>query len=159
MERFIETIKVLDGQFYNLEAHERRARVTAEAFFGKPLAWEVGRMVVPAAMCSGLVKCRVVYDSEVREVSFQPYVMRRIRSLRLVNGDGVDYRYKSMDRSVFARLLEQRGECDDVLIVRDGWVTDTSFTNVVFEDAGGGLYTPETCLLEGTRRQSLLDEG
>ena len=40
MERFIETIKVLDGQFYNLEAHERRARVTAEAFFGKPLAWE-----------------------------------------------------------------------------------------------------------------------
>ena len=28
------------------------------------------------------------------------------------------------------------GECDDVLIVRDGWVTDTSFTNVVFEDAG-----------------------
>lgn len=46
-----------------------------------------------------------------------------------------------------------------MLIVRDGWVTDTSFTNVVFEDAGGGLYTPETCLLEGTRRQSLLDEG
>ena len=104
MERFIETIKVLDGQFYNLEAHERRARATAEAFFGKPLAWEVGRMVVPAAMCSGLVKCRVVYDSEVREVSFQPYVMRRIRSLRLVNGDGVDYRYKSTDRSVFARV-------------------------------------------------------
>ena len=45
-----------------------------------------------------------------------------------------------------------------MLIVRDGWVTDTSFTNVVFEDVGGGLYTPETCLLEGTRRQSLLDE-
>lgn len=128
MERFIETIKVLDGQFYNLEAHERRARVTAEAFFGKPLAWEVGRMVIPATMCSGLVKCRVVYDSEVREVSFQPYVMRRIRSLRLVNGDGVDYRYKSTDRSVFARLLEKRGECDDVLIVRDGWVTIPHFT-------------------------------
>ena len=34
MERFIETIKVLDGQFYNLEAHERRARATAEAFSG-----------------------------------------------------------------------------------------------------------------------------
>ena len=109
MERFIETIKVLDGQFYNLEAHERRARATVEAFWGKPLAWEVGRMVVPAAMCSGLVKCRVVYDSEVREVSFQPYVMRRIRSLRLVNGDGVDYRYKSTDRSVFARLLNSGG--------------------------------------------------
>lgn len=116
-------------------------------------------MVVPAAMCSGLVKCRVVYDSEVRKVSFLPYAMRRIKSLRLVSGDGVDYRYKSTDRSVFARLLEERGKCDDVLIVRDGWVTDTSFTNVVFEDACGGLYTPETCLLEGIMRQSLLDEG
>ena len=30
---------------------------------------------------------------------------------------------------------------------------------MVFEDAGGRLYTPDTCLLEGTRRQSLLDVG
>ena len=157
MESFIETIKVLNGQFYNLEAHERRAKVTAKAFFGKSLAWEVERMVIPSEMSSGLVKCRVVYDSEVREVCFQPYNMRRIRSLRLVNGDGVDYRYKSTDRSVFARLWEQRGACDDVLIVRDGWVTDTSFTNVVFEDSRGGLYTPDTCLPEGIRRQGLLD--
>lgn len=159
MERFVETIKVLDGQFCNLEAHERRARRTVEAIWGKSLAWEVGKMIIPVEMCSGLVKCRVVYDWEVREVSFQPYVMRQIRSLRLVDGDKVDYRYKSTDRSMFIRLMEQRGECDDVLIVRDGWVTDTSFTNVVFEDVVGGLYTPDTYLLEGTRRQSLLDVG
>ena len=79
--------------------------------------------------------------------------------MRLVDGDKVDYRYKSTDRSMFIRLMEQRGECDDVLIVRDGWVTDTSFTNVVFEDVVGGLYTPDTYLLEGTRRQGLLDAG
>ena len=63
--------------------------------------------------------------------------MRQIKSLRLVDGDKVDYRYKSTDRSMFIRLMEQRGECNDVLIVRDGWVTDTSFTNVVFEDVVG----------------------
>lgn len=137
MASFIETIKVLNGRFYNLEAHERRARGTTEAVFGKFLAWEAGKMIAPVEMCSGLVKCRVLYDWKVREVCFLPYVMRQIRSLRLVNGDGVDYRYKSTDRSVFTRLLELRGECDDVLIVRDGWITDTSFTNVVFEDAGG----------------------
>ena len=140
MESFVETIKVLDGQFCNLEAHERRARRTVEAIWGKSLAW-------------------VVYDWVVREVSFQPYAMRQIKSLRLVDGDKVDYRYKSTDRSMFIRLMEQRGECDDVLVVRDGWVTDTSFTNVVFEDVVGGLYTPDTYLLEGTRRQSLLDVG
>ena len=42
MESFIETIKVLNGQFCNLDAHERRAKATAKAFFGKSLAWEVG---------------------------------------------------------------------------------------------------------------------
>ncbi|MFR5659165.1 MAG: hypothetical protein ACLUDU_14855 [Butyricimonas faecihominis] len=34
MEGFIETIKVLDGRFYNLKAHERRAGATTEAFSG-----------------------------------------------------------------------------------------------------------------------------
>lgn len=114
MESFVETIKVLDGQFCNLEAHERRARRTVEAIWGKSLAWEVGKMIIPVEMCSGLVKCRVVYDWVVREVSFQPYAMRQIKSLRLVDGDKVDYRYKSTDRSMFIRLMEQRGECDDV---------------------------------------------
>ena len=56
-------------------------------------------------------------------------------------------------------MLDQRAGCDDILIVRDGRITDTSFSNVVFEDAGGGLYTPDTCLLKGTRRESLLDAG
>ncbi len=159
MESFIETIKVLDGRFYNLEYHERRAKVTTLAFWGKPIIWNVEQMAVPEGMCSGLVKCRVLYDSEIRDVSFQPYMVRKINRLRLVEGNDVDYRYKSADRSVLIRLLEQRGECDDILIVRDGRVTDTSFTNVVFEDRNGGLYTPDTCLLEGTRRQCLLDSG
>lgn len=48
MERFIETIKVLDGQFYNLEAHERRARATVEAFWG-----EASRVGGRADGCSG----------------------------------------------------------------------------------------------------------
>ena len=55
MERFVETIKVLDGQFCNLEAHERRARRTVEAIWGKSLAGEVGKMIIPVEMCSGLV--------------------------------------------------------------------------------------------------------
>lgn len=44
MESFIETIKVLDGRFYNLEYHERRAKVTTLAFWGKPIIWNVEQM-------------------------------------------------------------------------------------------------------------------
>lgn len=156
---FVETIKVLDGVFYNLEYHEKRARETAFACFGRPLLWDTGRMIVPDGVRGGLVKCRVVYDTEIREVTFQPYVPRKIDSLRLVDGGDMDYRYKSTDRSAFAAMLELRDGCDDVLIVRGGKITDTSFSNVVFEDAGGCLYTPDTYLLGGTRRKSLLDAG
>ncbi|WP_158582573.1 aminotransferase class IV [Odoribacter sp. AF15-53] len=156
---FVETIKVLNGCFYNLEYHEKRARETAMACFGRRLSWDTASMVVPEEARVGLVKCRVVYDTGIREVTFQPYVMRKIGSLRLVDGGNIDYRYKATDRSALTALLDQRAGCDDILIVRDGRITDTSFSNVVFEDAGGGLYTPDTCLLKGTRRESLLDAG
>ena len=55
-------------------------------------------------------------------------------------------------------MLALREGCDDVLIVRRGMITDTSFSNVVLEDATG-LYTPDTFLLDGTCRRRLIDEG
>lgn len=159
MERsFVETIKVRDGQFCHLDDHERRARATSLAVFGSPLNWNISKMVVPEGVRRGLVKCRVVYDMAVREVTFAPYTFRRIGSLRLVEDDAVEYSLKSTDRYELERLFALRKGCDDVLIVRQGMITDTSFSNVVLEDATG-LYTPDTFLLNGTCRRRLLNEG
>lgn len=159
MERsFVETIKVRDGQFCHLDDHERRARATSLAVFGSPLNWGISGMVVPEGLRSGLVKCRVVYDTAVREVTFAPYTFRHIGSLRLVEDDSVDYSLKSTDRHELERLLASREGCDDVLIVCHGMITDTSFSNVVLEDATG-LYTPDMFLLNGTCRRRLLNEG
>ena len=81
-----------------------------------------------------------------------------IRSLRLVFSDTVDYRFKSTDRLVLSGLLAQRDGCDEVLIVRRGLLTDTSFTNIALFD-GEAWYTPAEPLLRGTMRASLLAEG
>ena len=35
-------------------------------------------------------------------------------------------------------------------------ITDTSYSNVVFKDSEGKLYTPCSTLLDGTKRQRLL---
>ncbi|WP_309546477.1 aminotransferase class IV [Hoylesella marshii] len=51
-----------------------------------------------------------------------------------------------------------KGVCDDVLIVRNGLLTDTSYTNIALYD-GYQWFTPATPLLEGTMRASLLDSG
>ena len=54
MERFIETIKVLDGQFIIWKPTSEGQGTAAEAFSGSlSRIGRSGRMVVPAAMCSG----------------------------------------------------------------------------------------------------------
>ena len=42
--------------------------------------------------------------------------------------------------------------------MRNGFITDTSYSNVVF-NKNGELYTPYHPLLNGTKRQKLLSEG
>jgi 4-amino-4-deoxychorismate lyase len=46
----------------------------------------------------------------------------------------------------------------DVLIVKNGLITDTSFANIAFSD-GNKWYTPDTPLLKGTQRAYYLAQG
>ena len=55
-------------------------------------------------------------------------------------------------------LFAQRGNCDDVLIVKKEKITDSSYANVVFFD-GKDWCTPKDPLLKGTCRARLLDQG
>ena len=58
------------------------------------------------------------------------------------------------------KLMELRGDKDDILIIKNGKVTDTSYANVVLSDKEGKCITPNsTYLLHGTRRASLLKSG
>jgi 4-amino-4-deoxychorismate lyase len=75
-----------------------------------------------------------------------------------VTDDDIDYRFKYADRRRLQSLFARRGDCDDVLIVRNGLLTDTSYCNIVLYD-GQDWWTPDTPLLPGTARQRLLDEG
>ena len=100
-----------------------------------------------------------MYGAEgIEQVEYIPYVMRCIQSLQIVTDDAIDYSYKSTDRSALNALLAQRGNCDDIIIVKNGLVTDTSFTNIAIYD-GTHWLTPRTPLLAGTQRARLLDEG
>lgn len=82
--------------------------------------------------------------------------MREIRSLKLVEDNEIDYSFKSTDRAPLNRLTARKGDCDEVLIVKKGLLTDTSFTNVAVFD-GERWLTPRHPLLLGTKRASLLE--
>ena len=47
---------------------------------------------------------------------------------------------------------------EEVVLLQEGFLTDSSFSNIVLGDASG-LYTPDRPLLAGTRRAELLRTG
>lgn len=128
------------------------------AYWQYPLDLSILSWQVLEELGSGIFKCRIVYDSKIREITYSPYQPRIIRSLKLVDGDALDYVFKYEDRSAIMRLLQQKESCDDILITKGGYITDTSYSNVVLENSEG-LFVPHTFLLNGTRRQRLLSEG
>ena len=153
---FTEVIRVQDGEFRRPEPHAARMAATMEHFFGNG-AGALLPAEVPEGMRAGLVKCRVVYDAAVRRVEFAPYRLRRIASVAVVRADGLDYRYKYADRSALEELRRGSG-CDEVILSQGGFLTDSSFSNIVLGDASG-FYTPDRPLLAGTRRAELLQTG
>jgi 4-amino-4-deoxychorismate lyase len=99
-----------------------------------------------------------LYDFDQYDREFVPYRLPSIKTLNPVWTDDIDYSCKWTDRTRLQALAEQKGEAGDVLIVKNGLVTDTSFANLVFFD-GNSWLTPETPLLKGTQRAFLLDQG
>jgi 4-amino-4-deoxychorismate lyase len=106
----------------------------------------------------GLFKCRIAYDDYSKDVEFIPYQYKRIDSLRVVEHDRISYEFKYTDRKVLNRLYELRKDCDDILIVKRGQVTDSSISNIVFR-RGKHWYTPWSALLKGTTRSFLLERN
>ncbi|WP_420460493.1 aminotransferase class IV [Neolewinella sp.] len=106
----------------------------------------------------GTHKLRLIYASELSSYQITPYEVGVVRSLRVVAGDGLHYGRKYADRQGITDLYAQRGECDDILIVQRGYLTDTSYANIALYD-GSQWYTPAWPLLRGTRREQLLQAG
>ena len=152
---FIDSIRIENGVIYNLPYHNERLNRTRNVFWKDctPINL-IDYIRMPHK--KGIVKCRIVYEKEIKEIVYTPYSMREIDTLRIVHSDGINYTYKSTDREELNRLYVGRGDADDVLIVRNELITDTSIANVAFYD-GCEWYTPQTPLLKGTQRAFLLD--
>lgn len=159
MCRLIETIKCKDGRLYNLPFHQDRFNLARKEIF--EITDEIsfkGVLAVPPECTTGLFRCRVTYSGTIEKVEFLHHEFRQVRSLKLVNDPKIDYRYKYADRQYLEELFFRRGDCDDILIVKNGCITDSFTANVVFYD-GRRWWTPDTPLLAGTQRARLLAEG
>jgi 4-amino-4-deoxychorismate lyase len=157
MFRLLESIYLKDGVFRNLPYHEERMRKSWRDLFDSHATIDLYHYFNTIGIPSkGFYKTRVIYDIEIRKVEFVPYVVKPVRSLMLLHSDTISYDYKFLDRQDIDQIYSQRGNADDVLIVKNGFITDTSYANIIFKKEKV-WYTPIHCLLKGTMRQSLLD--
>lgn len=158
MSRFIESIQLRNGELGNLPLHEARMQRTIEAHYKIKTPIDLKELKIRAKKYpNGLYKCRILYAKQLQKIEIKLYQIRPINSLQLVESQ-LDYSLKYEDRTVLNHLFAQRGTCDDVLIVKNGFITDGSYTNVAFFD-GRTWWTPATPLLKGVQRQQLLNCG
>ena len=156
MCQLLETLKCIDGKLFNLEFHQARFENAQMEYFGIfPKIKLFDEIAVPEFANNGLFRCRVTYSKQIDSIEFIPYQHRKINSLKLVEDNEIDYRYKYSDREKLNYLFQLRGDCDDVIIVKNDCLTDSFVANLVFFD-GEKWWTPDTPLLAGTQRAKLI---
>jgi 4-amino-4-deoxychorismate lyase len=160
MSLLVETLKIEDGNVLNISYHNDRMLRSLYMIYGIRTGQRLENIInVPESASKGVFKCRVIYNDKTFQVEFLPYILRPVNSLKLVHSDDICYPYKYIDRTKINKLFDQRGDCDDILIIKYGMVTDSSYANVVFRDFEGNWVTPSSFLLPGTKRAALLQNG
>lgn len=154
----LESIQIRDGHPLNARYHQARMASSSQELFGKRVKLDLSIDFIPSEFKIGIFKCRIVYNSMVESISFEEYIPKKINSLKLVYDNNISYVHKFADRSRLNELIKRKGTSEDILIVKNDKITDTSYSNVVFRKQKE-YYTPSTFLLNGTKRQQLLENG
>ncbi len=150
--RLLETIHILDGQVLNLAYHQQRMQYSRNTL---GLSSELLLDLDPPK--KGEYRCRVLYENTIEKIEYIPYQRKKISSFKLIHSD-IEYPLKYENRDEINLLLKQIGTADEIIIIKNDLVTDTSIANLCFYDDENWL-TPTYPLLKGTTRQRLLDEG
>jgi 4-amino-4-deoxychorismate lyase len=151
----LETIKIEDGKPSNLSYHQTRFDKSKKDLFTLTDKTDLSSVIqVPE---KGLYRCRIIYDENIISIEYIPYKERNIEKLKVVPSN-INYDYKYANREAFSKLLQKYSDYDEIIIEKNGYLTDTTISNIAFYD-GNKWVTPEYPLLEGTMRAKLLDEG
>jgi len=158
MCRLFETIRVVDRQVFHLSYHERRIQASRLALFELKERISLSEMIDTNELPDGEFKCKVVYGREVEEILFEPYSIRSIQRVAMVDGNHLSYPFKFSDREQFEKVRLLFPGYDELIFVMNGYLTDSTFSNLAFHD-GQQWFSPNSPLLMGTCLSRLLETG
>jgi len=153
-KQLLETIRCENGLAQHLTYHQQRVERSLKVL-GSNIKYDLASLITPPD--NKLYRCRIIYNTNSFNIEYIPYQKRVIQTLQTVQANHLDYRLKYADRTELNELFSQRDEADDILIIQNNLVTDTSIANIAFFD-GKRWITSKKPLLKGTTRARLLDE-
>ncbi|MDF4204741.1 aminotransferase class IV [Maribacter sp. SA7] len=159
MYPLFESVCIENSQIKNADYHEARFRKSYILQYKTHPSYSLFDGIHLTNLDSSLkYKLRIGYKQHGTRFSFSEYENSIPTTLQLVSDDTISYGVKRNNRKKLNNLYKQKGDFDDVLIIKNGLITDTSYANILFTD-GEKIITPATPLLEGTCRARLLDEN
>jgi len=145
-----ETIKIENGQIENIEWHNRRCNRSRAELFNAKAQLNLETFITPPP--TGLYRCRVTYKEDIQSIEYIPYTPKTFHKFTIVKSQ-IEYAYKYDNREELNNL--QNLHQNEIIIEKDGFLTDTSIANIAFYN-GQEWLTPKTPLLKGTMREKLL---
>lgn len=147
--KYFETIKCEDYEVVDLHYHEKRVANTIG------LNINLNEYIYPPS--EDLFRCKLIYNEEgILNIDFFSYKKRDIKTFKIVSCNNIEYNKKYLNRDSITRLFENKENCDEIIIVKNGLITDTSIANIALYYENRWL-TPKKPLLKGTTRQKYLD--
>jgi 4-amino-4-deoxychorismate lyase len=157
MSQFFETIKYCQGKFFLLDYHQERLNRTRREVYGLNNPINLNDFLINPPIDDSIYRCRVSYDELILSIDFFEYQLTSHSCIKLFDIGDYEYAYKSEDRRFLNNAMSDSG-ADDVLFYKGGKLTDATYSNVALYKRGK-WYTPNTYLLNGIKRQFLLNQG
>ncbi|MDN5094505.1 aminotransferase class IV family protein [Aliarcobacter butzleri] len=148
--KYFETIKCEDFEVFNLDYHQKRVANT--------IGLNINLQEYINPISEELLRCKLIYgENGVVDVLYFPYKKREIKSFKIIFDNEIEYSKKYLNRAKLDELYEKRDDCDEVIIIKNEIVTDTTIANIAIFYENSWI-TSKNCLLGGTTRARLLEE-
>ncbi|WP_456470789.1 aminotransferase class IV [Caminibacter sp.] len=154
---FIETLLIKNAQIQNFKYHLSRVQKSYNYFKWKfnLKEWEELRKKHWEKETSRL---RITYSAYgIKLIETFPLKKREFKKFKIVKIN-FDYSFKYKNRKHFEKIHNQYRGYDEFILVKNGFITDTTISNLAFF-TGKEWVTPKYPLLKGTKREELLKKG
>ena len=119
-----ETLAIKNGQVLNLSHHNERFK-NGQLFLNRQIIIDdIATLIdVPSHFKDNpLIRCRVTYDNCDIKIAYFDYTPKPINSFKLIECNNIDYTYKYDDRKLLNQLLSKKGDCDEIIIIKNSFV-------------------------------------